>query len=81
MFDKESYQGCSGWIKDYRMGGKPMTLAELLSVIYNNRVDHHMSFAYGNFESSLIEFANWKGISVAKNTGYVDHMELGTLVK
>lgn len=76
MFDKEGYQGSSGWLRNFRMDGREMTVPELLSVLYNYRVDHHMSFGYGDNTDAFYEFANWKKLKIAHNTGYHDYMEL-----
>lgn len=76
VFDKESYQGSSGWIHNFKMQGKQMNIPELLSLLYNYRVDHHMSFGYGDIEDALIEFANWKEIKVGEYSPYVPYMEL-----
>ncbi|MGI6070041.1 MAG: L-fucose/L-arabinose isomerase family protein [Blautia sp.] len=76
IFDKETYQGSSGWVRNFKMQGEDLSIPELLSTIYNYRVDHHMSFGYGNNEEAFIEFANWKGIKVAKKSGYHNYMEL-----
>ena len=57
------------------MQGRPLALKELLSVIYNNRLDHHMTFGYGNHENAYRELASWKDIRVSQNTGYVPYLE------
>lgn len=76
MFDKPVYQGSSGWLRNFKMDNKEMTIPELLSVLYNYRVDHHMSFGYGDNTDAFYEFANWKNIKIAHNTGYCNYMEL-----
>lgn len=76
VFEKETYQGSSGWIRNFKMQGEAMEIRELLSTIYNYRVDHHMSFGYGNNEDAFLEFANWKGIKTAGKSTYHNYMEL-----
>lgn len=75
VFEKEGYQGSSGWVRNFRMGGKEMSIRELMTILYNYRVDHHMSFGYGDNEDAFREFAAWKGLKVAENTGYVPYLE------
>lgn len=76
IFDKAAYQGSSGWVRNFKMQGEGLSVGELLSTIYNYRVDHHMSFGYGNNEDAFMEFANWLDIKAAKKSGYHNYMEL-----
>ncbi len=75
VFKKETYQGSSGWVRNFRMRGKALGIPELLSVIYRYRVDHHMTFGYGDNEGAYREFAKWKGIAVGESAEYVDYLE------
>ncbi len=75
MIDKIAYQGSSGWIKNFKMQGKKLDLKELLSVIYNYRVDHHMTFGYGDNEDAYLEFANWKKLKIAAASQYAPYLQ------
>jgi L-fucose isomerase-like protein len=76
VIDKPSYQGSSGWVRDYAMQGQKPTLKDLMSMVYNYRLDHHMTVGYGDHEAAYLEFAHWLGLSVCQPTTYVTHMEL-----
>ncbi len=75
LFEKPSYQGSSGWLRNFRSRGKPVSLPELLSLFYRYRVDHHLSFGYGDNEDAFREFAAWKGLTVCESGDYVDYLE------
>jgi L-fucose isomerase-like protein len=76
VIDKPSYQGSSGWVRDYAMQGQKPTLKDLMSMVYNYRLDHHMTVGYGDHEAAYLEFAHWLGLDICQPTTYVTHMEL-----
>lgn len=76
VFPKAGYQGSSGWLHNFKMEGNEITIEQLISLLYNYRVDHHMAFGYGDNENAFLEFANWKGLKTAVNKKYVPYMEL-----
>jgi L-fucose isomerase-like protein len=75
IISKVGYQGSSGWVNNFSMQGKSLSLEELISLIYNYRIDHHMTFGYGDNENAYLEFANWKGINIGKRCEYVPYLQ------
>lgn len=75
MSHKPGYQGSSGWIQDFAMQGRKPSLQDLIAMVYNFRLDHHMTVGYGSHEAVYLEFANWLGLSVCPFTAYVPYLE------
>lgn len=75
MSHKTGYQGSSGWVQDFAMQGNHPSLQDVMSMVYNFRLDHHMTVGYGNHEATYLELANWLGLSVCPFTPYVPYLE------
>lgn len=75
VLDKPGYQGSSGWVHDFVMQGQAPTLKDVMSMIYNYRLDHHMTVGYGDQEAAYLEFANWMDLTVCQPTPYVTYLE------
>lgn len=75
VLDQAAYEGSSGWIGNLAIRGESLSIAELISTIINNRVDHHYTIGYGNIENEMIEFAHWLKMKAVTKSAYRPFME------
>jgi L-fucose isomerase-like protein len=74
MKDKRGYAGSSGWVNNLKIGGKGVTIPDLINTISAGRVNHHYPAAFGNLDSELREFAFWTDTAVLEKVEYQVHM-------
>ncbi len=79
MADKKGYAGGSGWVNDLSMGGRKLSVPDLINTISVNRVNHHYPVASGDLSAELMEFAAWKGLTVLEPVPYRSYLQNGIL--
>ncbi len=75
MEDKDSFYGSSGWVKNLQINGNTLSTKDLINTLIVNHVDHHFPTVYGDFTDELMEFANWKSMSVLNEISYKPYFQ------
>ena len=75
MADKDSFYGSSGWVKNLQINGNKLSTKDLINTLIVNHVDHHFPTVYGDFTDELMEFANWKSMSVLNEISYKPYFQ------
>ena len=75
MEDKPGYAGSSGWVNELKVGGREVTIPDLIQTISIGRVNHHYPSALGHLEGELREFAFWTGMEILEAVPCTPYMQ------
>ncbi len=68
------YAGSRGWLGDFRMGGEPLSIPDLIETIAYYGLEHHYPLARGDWTDVFHELAAWAGIDILKRVPYRDYL-------
>ena len=60
--EPNGFDGCRGWMDDFRIAGEPASLGELIATVMAHGLEHHTVAVPGVHFPVLAEFAAWSGM-------------------
>jgi L-fucose isomerase-like protein len=76
--DKKSpmYKGCSAWMDDLKLNGRPVKSEDFMNTILVNAVPHHLAYVDKDITTDVNEFCAWLGINVMEPVYYQDYLQI-----
>ena len=78
FFDKKpnrGFDGSRGWMKNFRLAGKPVDARDLMNTILVARFQHHYPVISGDFGNEVMEAMSWLGISPVEPVKYEPYLQ------
>lgn len=71
---KPSYKGSRGWLKQMRVGGKPVDTGSLAETLVATGYQQHYPLAYGDLTGAALEMGLYLGIPALEPRKYQDYL-------
>ena len=73
--DPNGFTGCRGWLENFSIDGKAMTLEDIVNTVMCHGLEHHFILVSADVSAPLIEMASWSGMEILEGRlakGYLD---------
>jgi len=65
--DPSGFTGVRGWLEDYSMQGKSISLEDVVNTVMAHGLEHHFILVPGDLSAVLAEFGSWSGMKTLGN--------------
>jgi L-fucose isomerase-like protein len=69
------YKGCSAWMNDLKINGRPIKSEDYMNTLLVNAVPHHLSYVDKDLTTDVNEFCAWLGIKIMEPVYYQDYLQ------
>ena len=59
--DSKGYEGCRGWISNFTIGEREITLGDLVTTVFDEGLEHHFGLVEDQYTDAIHEWAYWVG--------------------
>lgn len=73
------FEGTRGWFSNFRLGGEPITLTDLVNTAVVQGHEHHFAVAQGDLSSELAEVAAWLRMRTTRPVPIRDYLQIDGL--
>ncbi len=73
------FEGTRGWFSNFRLGGEPIELSDLVNTAVVQGHEHHFAVAQGDLSSELAEVAAWLGMRTTRPVPMRDYLQIDGL--
>ncbi len=73
------FEGTRGWFSNFRLGGEPIGLTDLVNTAVVGGHEHHFAVAQGDLSSELAEVAAWLGMKTTRPVPIQDYLQIDGL--
>ena len=57
--DSKGYEGCRGWISNFAIGERKITLGDLVTTVFDEGLEHHFGLVEDQYTDAIHEWAYW----------------------
>lgn len=62
--DPNGFTGCRGWLENFSMDGKSMSLEDIVNTVMCHGLEHHFILVPKDISAPLFEMASWSGMDI-----------------
>lgn len=59
--ESKGYEGCRGWIANFSIGEKAMSLGDLVTTVFDEGLEHHFGLVQDEYTDAIHEWSYWVG--------------------